>query len=526
MDNIILTALNFNKVCRVCLIENDSMFSIYSELFEDNSDEKIPHIFEILVNISSIKVETDDGLPSMICTKCIDKAHSSYKFQQQCNRSQALLDAYIEQIKELVKDEEISEQLGLEKYDLKTDMIENREDANEDDLLSTKYALINDVDLHKSANDDTKSICNDDCDDLKNCLPLGEDTVDLLIKDNLQVDNLELISPKLRSFNFSLKAKEPAEPKVAKAKNSEKQPKDPPNMNYYRKEKDNGSFEYECNICEKKFKFGNSLRIHLKNHDEQKPYVCTICKKGFKVYGSLMHHTRSHSGEQPYECKVCGKKYKQSGTLTAHMRIHTECDKAFPSSTRLKRHSIIHTTLKPYKCHICEKSFNRSSSLRVHTKTHLGVRSHVCSMCGKAFLWAHSLRGHMLTHSKESVEKKPEVGNTVVSTPDSTTSSTVTATGSETISTTSSESSLIEKSTDSNTMTIYSDSPVNKMIDNKCFAIYSKQSASIDSALDEFQIYSIGHEGVETFTLYSAETNAEHTSTVNSSAIQLSAVTL
>lgn len=55
---MILTALNLNKVCRVCLMECDSMFSIYSELFEDNSDEKIPCIYEILINISSIKVFT------------------------------------------------------------------------------------------------------------------------------------------------------------------------------------------------------------------------------------------------------------------------------------------------------------------------------------------------------------------------------------------------------------------------------------------------------------------------------------
>lgn len=58
MENIILTALNLNKVCRVCLMECDSMFSIYSELFEDNCDEKIPCIYEILINISSIKVFT------------------------------------------------------------------------------------------------------------------------------------------------------------------------------------------------------------------------------------------------------------------------------------------------------------------------------------------------------------------------------------------------------------------------------------------------------------------------------------
>ncbi|KAJ8927825.1 hypothetical protein NQ314_019707 [Rhamnusium bicolor] len=222
MENI-LTALNFNKVCRVCLMECNSMFSIYSELFEDNSDEKIPCIYEILINISSIKVQSDDGLPTMICTKCIDKAHSSYKFQQQCNRSQALLEVYIEQIKELVKIEDASLSLAAEvldeldqKYNLKSDMTQNdnndsiesdpiENDPIENDMLPPELVLINEDDLIKD------ELNSEDCDALKNCIPLGEDTVDELIKDNLQVDNLELISPKMKSFSLGLKALENVE---------------------------------------------------------------------------------------------------------------------------------------------------------------------------------------------------------------------------------------------------------------------------------------------------------------------------
>lgn len=87
-----------------------------------------------------------------------------------------------------------------------------------------------------------------------------------------------------------------------------------------------------------------------------------------------------------------------------------DCDKAFPSSTRLKRHSIIHTSLKPFKCNICDKSFNRKSSLRVHIKIHSGVKSYVCSVCNKGFMWAHSLRAHIAIHNKDKkgVKKKTD----------------------------------------------------------------------------------------------------------------------
>lgn len=55
-----------------------------------------------------------------------------------------------------------------------------------------------------SNGDNQEDLDEEDCDDLKSCIPLGDETVDQLIKDNLQVDNLDLITPKMEHFNFSL----------------------------------------------------------------------------------------------------------------------------------------------------------------------------------------------------------------------------------------------------------------------------------------------------------------------------------
>ncbi|KAG5879672.1 hypothetical protein JTB14_021475 [Gonioctena quinquepunctata] len=554
MENII-GALNLSKICRVCLFECENMFSIYSELFEDNCEEKMPTIFEILANLSTIKIETNDTLPTMICTKCINNAHSAFKFQQQCNKSQLLLDSYMEQLKDLKnanipnsKDQVDLENENIGKYiDETLDKQTSRNEfLQEDDLLPSELGFIN-SELMKT--DDPEEASDDDCDDLKNCIPLGEDTVDQLIKDNLQVDNLELISPKMRSFNLDFKTvgKEDAEA----VSNTEKTSRELPNMNYYTKEKEDGSLEYECNICQKSFKIANCLRIHLKNHDEQKPYVCTECRKAFKGYGSLMHHIRSHSGEQPYACKECGKKYKQSGTLKAHMRIHSgskpficsicgkgfrqppdltyhmrthtkekpymcnvcgktmsmqchlvqhmrshtgekpfkcpECDKAFPSSTRLKRHSIVHTTLKPYKCNVCGKSFNRNSSLQVHMRIHGGVKTHICSLCDKSFLWAHSLRAHLATHAKE---KKKDISDIPKK----------------------EDSSAVER----DTMTTHPDP---SSLASESFAFFS--SLEENSGSDSFELCAIGtaknQNGIETFTLYSADSNSNQVNALTTS---------
>lgn len=55
METIVL-ALNLDKICRVCLLESESMFSIHSQLFDNITDEKMPTISNILVSLSNIRV--------------------------------------------------------------------------------------------------------------------------------------------------------------------------------------------------------------------------------------------------------------------------------------------------------------------------------------------------------------------------------------------------------------------------------------------------------------------------------------
>lgn len=56
MEELILTGFNLDKICRVCLLEYENMFSIHSQIFEENSEQILPKISEILTDMSSIKV--------------------------------------------------------------------------------------------------------------------------------------------------------------------------------------------------------------------------------------------------------------------------------------------------------------------------------------------------------------------------------------------------------------------------------------------------------------------------------------
>ncbi|KAF2905164.1 hypothetical protein ILUMI_01010 [Ignelater luminosus] len=421
MDNVTtVTTINLNKVCRVCLMEYEEMHSIFSEIQnEDNLEEESTFLCEILMNISSIRVLADDGLPSMICTSCMELAHTSYKFQQQCNRSQEILEAYILQLQAKDFDEEAqcNKETPEEVLEyLHSNLSPTNDETNE--LLQVAVESV--VDEVK----ELESNCTNDKDCLDDSLGLSSDSnfpdsscvnpENVLIKTEVK-DEPILDAAKVAASEDNVRLRQRLAIKRMKAEGNSKKGGQPAiGFSYYLKMNETGEKLYECNYCGKMYKHANSLKIHIRTHTLERPYVCSHCGKGFKQYGALSYHLRSHTGEQPYACKICGKRYRQSGTLTAHMRVHTgqkpflcsvcgrgfrECNKAFPSSTRLKRHAIIHTGLKPYTCEVCSKSFNRLSSLRVHAKIHTDERPHVCSICGKGFIQAHALRGHMHTHS-------------------------------------------------------------------------------------------------------------------------------
>lgn len=51
---------------------------------------------------------------------------------------------------------------------------------------------------------------------------------------------------------------------------------------------------------------------------------------------------------------------------------HPDCDKEFPSLSRIKRHFIIHTDIKPFKCENpgCNKTFSRKDNMLQHYRVH------------------------------------------------------------------------------------------------------------------------------------------------------------
>lgn len=184
----------------------------------------------------------------MICTKCIDKAHSSFKFQKLCNTSQSLLEAYIDRLKELEPDDlpTIDADIKLNDKPVKN---EPKSESNLEfaepsgDILPPELDSLNKEDLIKNDSPTEPLEDTNDCESLKSCLPLGEETIDQLIKDNLQ-DNLDLISPKMQSFHLNFRCSDEEELEISDINKFNEEPK--PNMHYYMKEKDNDTLVRLC----------------------------------------------------------------------------------------------------------------------------------------------------------------------------------------------------------------------------------------------------------------------------------------
>ncbi|XP_021927842.1 zinc finger protein 483-like isoform X4 [Zootermopsis nevadensis] len=395
---------NFNQICRFCLSQGGVMSAIFAD-----SGQGINSLPSKIMSCVSIQIYAGDGLPALICHRCLYQVERSFEFKEQCEHSDATLRQYL-------KRQHIGDTCQV--------VTIKQETVQEDSSQDAENSMLHFVSDCGTARGDNMGAKQNEM-----LYKAGPQLLDIE-PSSLQGDKPSAgewtYSLDVTSNNFLFEKRED----VFHAGSLIFKPEDidtvvvvdPHSMAMDSMSDDNCSEEgvsKEClgvriKTCRSKIvnqnvnlKHGKKLSVVAKVGSERRPFSCPDCGKTFAQRAHLARHELVHTGERPFGCSICGKAFADSSTLTTHMRIHTgerpfmcdACGKAFAGRSDLRKHAIIHTGRRPYVCSVCSKAFTRSTNLKKHARIHSGMRPHACRECSKTFAAKGDLTRHALIHS-------------------------------------------------------------------------------------------------------------------------------
>lgn len=170
-------------------------------------------------------------------------------------------------------------------------------------------------------------------------------------------------------------------------------------------------------MCLEEFPKMFLLSTHTRSKHNCLPRVACMCGKMLATWDSLLAHHRKHSSDTfEYDCNICNAKFKTRNGLTIHIKFkHTklpqhfichQCGKNFATPHILKIHEKVHLPdeLKyTYECHVCNKMLTTATSLKLHISTvHEHNKLFICELCNKGFSTKSNLRSHLICHTTVS----------------------------------------------------------------------------------------------------------------------------
>lgn len=217
---------------------------------------------------------------------------------------------------------------------------------------------------------------------------------------------------------------------------------------------------FKCTLCDKKYKYGNGLKQHMKFvHIEPTIVKCPYCEREFQGYKNLPRHIKklhpkeydanyrktdlnkvvpllengismfSGDGEndddslptyQVYdviiskwqrelECDLCKKKFINYNLLWLHFKdehpsdnCHVVCcGHKILTRKLLVEHIRFHLNPNSFKCEVCGKPFRDSQRLKHHFRVMHKEKKFECQVCQKRFHIKSFLLYHMGIHSTE-----------------------------------------------------------------------------------------------------------------------------
>lgn len=173
---------------------------------------------------------------------------------------------------------------------------------------------------------------------------------------------------------------------------------------------------FMCQYCDQAFISQDKCKEHEQSvHDPNLPYNCVECSLVFAERSQSIQHTKQvHGNDKPYHCPECDKSFGRRSDLRKHSIVHTGirpyqcqyCLKSFSRNTNLSKHLRIHAGRKPHVCPLCPRSFVNKGDLERHVLVHSGMKPYACRKCPLTFGRRDKLLKHELRHGPMSPEHK------------------------------------------------------------------------------------------------------------------------
>ncbi|XP_018561671.1 zinc finger protein 260-like [Anoplophora glabripennis] len=168
-------------------------------------------------------------------------------------------------------------------------------------------------------------------------------------------------------------------------------------------------FSFDCSNCDKTFRTRSNQKEHENYCMNILPFECKQhdCDKKFPSATKLKNHVRlKHDKKFTVICSICNIGFIKLSDYKSHMISHSaekkypcpKCDRNYKTLSNLNFHMKIHRNSLPFSCQTCKKEFMRKEYLEAHTNNHKGIKNFACTKCEKKFVSQKNLDAHLKYH--------------------------------------------------------------------------------------------------------------------------------
>ncbi|CAK1554907.1 unnamed protein product [Leptosia nina] len=404
---MVSTQVNEEEFCRTCLAKEIDLISIYEVYIENITIENI------ITTLTGVKIESGDGLPTVLCYMCRKKATKAYDFRQQT----------IEADRNLRKKKKINPRDNNQfENPVKSEQAVSN---GEDDDLDIEFLLDynNDPDSPESIKVETKELHIKHKKTDKKFVPDPKDGGTYCPLCATSFGNADGLTSHMWEHHADIMG-----PK------KRGRPKRLGTTAILNKLSENGvhvkwvtDMKFECNFCSEHCKSKDDLDKHvLDSHTDMKLVSCLLCKKVYSKQEDFKKHNcaydkkddKTDANEAVNESENVNKNPLSGEVLlqsvisqvpdtecVSDICVCEYCGCVCAGLEHLARHKDDeHPDLSP-RCHLCYKVFaSLKSAARHRSSCKQRERTLTCTTCGARFAHEVSLNKHILrTHRGQTV---------------------------------------------------------------------------------------------------------------------------